>query len=127
MFHFDSGYTYHLSHVAYTNTHHCHHSLLTHSLFPVWYTDMLQDKSRKSKRYVGYRLQARADLASSARRGGSFPWGGARGSLTAHSPLQSATLPLALFEMAESASLPFCYILHYLWFIKFISAFITYA
>ena len=32
------------------------------------------------------------DLASSARRGAGFPWGGARGSLTAHSPLQSATL-----------------------------------
>jgi hypothetical protein len=32
------------------------------------------------------------DLASSARRGAGFPWGGAWGSLTADSPLQSATL-----------------------------------
>jgi hypothetical protein len=33
-----------------------------------------------------------ADLASSARRGAGFPWGGEWGSLTAHSLLQSATL-----------------------------------
>jgi hypothetical protein len=32
------------------------------------------------------------NLASSARRGVDFPWGGAWGSLTSHSPLQSATL-----------------------------------
>ena len=43
-------------------------------------------------------------------------------------PLSSAvcnvTIPtLPLFEMAESACLPFCYVLHYLLFIKFISAF----
>jgi hypothetical protein len=31
------------------------------------------------------------------------------------------TLPL--FEMAESACSPFCYVLHYLLFIKFVSAF----
>ena len=31
--------------------------------------------------------------------------------------------PLLLFEMAESACLPFCYVLHYLVFIKFISSF----
>jgi hypothetical protein len=36
----------------------------------------------------------------------------------------NATIPtLPLFEMAESACLPFCYVLHYLSFIKFISAF----
>jgi hypothetical protein len=47
-------------------------------------------------------------------------------------PLSSAvcnatisTLPL--FEMAESAFSPFCYVLHYLLFIKFTSVFITYA
>jgi hypothetical protein len=33
-----------------------------------------------------------ADLGSSVSRGAGFPWGGARGSLTAHSPLQTATL-----------------------------------
>jgi hypothetical protein len=36
----------------------------------------------------------------------------------------NATIPiLPLFEMAESACSPFCYVLHYLLFIKFISAF----
>jgi hypothetical protein len=34
-----------------------------------------------------------ADLASSARRGAGSPWGGARGSLAAHSSLQSAGYP----------------------------------
>jgi hypothetical protein len=36
----------------------------------------------------------------------------------------NATIPeLPLFEMAESACSPFCYVLHYLSFIKFTSAF----
>ena len=36
----------------------------------------------------------------------------------------NATIPtLPLFEMAESACSPFCYVLHYLLFVKFISAF----
>ena len=53
----------------------------------------------------------RADLASSAWRGAGFPRGGARGSLTGCSYVQSATL--------LSQHLPFCYVLHYLLFIKF--------
>ena len=40
------------------------------------------------------------------------------------SAVGNATIPtLPLFEMAESACSPFCYVLHYLLFIKFISAF----
>jgi hypothetical protein len=36
----------------------------------------------------------------------------------------NATIPtLPLFEMAESACSPFCYVLHYLVLIKFVSAF----
>jgi hypothetical protein len=36
----------------------------------------------------------------------------------------NATIPtLPSFEMAEAACLPFCYVLHYLLFIKFILAF----
>jgi hypothetical protein len=42
-------------------------------------------------RYIYKRAWATA--AASARRGAGFPWGGARGSPTAHSPMQSATLP----------------------------------
>ena len=53
--------------------------------------------------------------------------GGGGGSLTAHSPRSAvcnATIPtLPLFEMTESACSPFCYVLHYVLFIKFISAF----
>jgi hypothetical protein len=48
---------------------------------------------KKGNFYLG--CEARelgADLASSALRGAGFPWGGAWGSRTAHSPLQSATL-----------------------------------
>ena len=57
-----------------------------------------------------------------------FPWGGARGSLTAHSPLQSATLPSQHYHYLRwpnlhSACSPFCYVLPYLLFIKFISGF----
>jgi hypothetical protein len=38
--------------------------------------------------------------------------------------LCNATIPtLPLFKMVESACSPFCYVLHYLLFIKFISAF----
>jgi hypothetical protein len=60
-------------------------------------------------------------LASRAWENEGFPWG----SLTAHSSAAlNATIPtLPLFEMAESTCSPFCYILHYLLFIKFISAF----
>jgi hypothetical protein len=68
----------------------------------------------------------RGGSISSARRGAGFPWGWWM--REPYCPLSSAvcnaaipTLPL--FEMAESACLPFCYVLHYLLFIKFISAF----
>jgi hypothetical protein len=73
-------------------------------------------------------LLSGADLASSARRGAGFPWC----TREPYCPLSSAvcnattmsTIPtLPLFEMAESACSPFCYVLHYLLFIKFISAF----
>ena len=57
-----------------------------------------------------------ADLASSARGGGGtcFPWGGARGSLTAHSPLQSAMLLSQHFAVLLRFALSF---------LKYISAF----
>ena len=55
--------------------------------------------------------------ASSARRSAG---------LTAHSPLQSATLLSQHYHylrLAESACSPFCYVFHYFLFIKFISLF----
>ena len=68
-----------------------------------------------------------ADLDSSACKGGGggrFSIGGCMGE--PYFPLSSAvcnaTIPtLPLFQMAESACLLFCYVLHYLLFIKFIS------
>jgi hypothetical protein len=63
---------------------------------------------------------------SCARRGAGFPWGWCM--REPYCPLSSAvcnaTIPIfPLFEMAESTCSPFCYVLHYLLFIKFISAF----
>ena len=61
-----------------------------------------------------------ADLASPARRGAGFPWGGAL-LLTLLCSLQrycTAVPALPLFEMVESACSPFCYVLHYLLFIS---------
>jgi hypothetical protein len=60
-----------------------------------------------------------ADFASSARRVQVF-----HEAPLLPTPLCNATIPtLPLFEMAESACSPFCYVLHYLLFIKFMSAF----
>jgi hypothetical protein len=69
--------------------------------------------------------QIRVDLASSARRGAAFPWGGARGSLTAHSPLQSATLLSQYYHYLRWLNLHVRHsvMFYLLFYIKFISAF----
>ena len=48
-------------------------------------------------------------IASSARSGAGFPWGGAWGSLTAHSPLQSATLPSQHYHYLRWPNLHVCH------------------
>jgi hypothetical protein len=69
--------------------------------------------------------QTGVDLASSARRGAGFPWGGACGSITAHSPLQSAILLSQHYHYFRWLNLHVrCYVLHYLKFM-FTSAFFS--
>ena len=77
-----------------------------------------------TQRVSTFQSSTGVDLASSTRRGVGSPWGGARPSLTGHSPLQSATL---LSQHYYCLRWPNLHVrrsvkLHYILFIKFILA-----